>query len=160
MRIPIHHRQVPKWSCGTLRPRALAIVLTILLTSAAFSARAQSSVTPTAIWTSLFHDRVVVIEIDRARVHRITPTVAEAWTRVTYATPDTASDGQLYTQFVQHAVYDCQASRYRVGQLVLFDRDGRILKVMSESTTPVWRPTPPGSVADTERRGACSGTSA
>lgn len=109
----------------------------------------------TPIWTTIDRGPVATVEIDRARVHRVTATVAEAWTRVTYAQPDTLPEGDVYTSFIQHAVYDCERHRYRPAQMIAFDRTGRIIKVMAQNTSPDWTAVPPGTVADAQLRGAC-----
>lgn len=126
--------------------------------------RAQAPPREPPIWTVLAKSHEAVVEIDRHRIRRLSNTLADAWTRVTYATPDTTDDGQFYQQFVQHAIYDCARRRYLAAQLIIFDRTGRIIKVVSRSrgdwTDADWRPAPNESVADAQLRGACDGTSA
>lgn len=110
---------------------------------------------PTPIWSAVSRTSEAVVEIDRARIHRVTSTIADAWTRVTYAQPDTLPEGDVYTSFIQHALYDCQHRRYRPAQMVVFDRTGRIIKVMERNPSPDWVQVPPGTVADAQAKGAC-----
>ena len=126
--------------------------LAVLLSGVASPISAQS---PRPIWATVARIKNAVVEIDRDRVHRLSPRFADAWTRVTYSVSDTLDDGQRYQSVVQHAVFDCTDRRYLVAQLVAFAGDGRIVKVLGSNATDAWVPVPPNSVADAERKGAC-----
>jgi hypothetical protein len=115
---------------------------------------ALAAIQPHPIWTVIYRDPAVVLEIDRARIGYPTGSTADAWTRITYAKPDTLDDGTIYTAQVQHAVYDCARHRYTVGSMVVFDASGRIVKVSSIRSE--WTPEPEGSLASEQARVACT----
>jgi hypothetical protein len=109
---------------------------------------------PHPIWTVIYRDPSVVLEIDRAHIGHHRASTADAWTRITYTKPDTLDDGTISIGQIQHAVYDCVHHRYIVGQMVVFDASGRIVKV--SSTRSEWSSEPEGSIAFEQGEVACT----
>lgn len=108
-----------------------------------------------SIWTTVYHDALVTLDIDRQRIHRTTPTTVNAWMRIAYAQPDTLDDGTVYTVEIQHALYDCAKHRFLPVGIVLLDPTGRTVKLSSTSDRD-WAAEPEGSLSAREGKAACA----